>query len=396
MEEEEVSRRNFLKVGVVGGLSALGGVGLGSLVGSTLRQPELDRLQSELTTIREQLGFPPLADTVNVYNWSEYIADSLLDIFNDEFGVAVNYQLFESTDEVYATLLGGLTEFDVVMLTDYLVTDAVNDGLIQPLPKQYIPNMKFIANKYKDPAYDPGNVYSAPYVWGTTGIGWNRDLVTPEDVDGWEQMFDTSPGGFLATYNGKVTMINDTRETVGAALKFLGYSMSDTDSSHLSEAEALLKAQNPFLAAYSDATSYIPNLATGQFRASHAWNGDVFVAAEDALAEPNEYDIYYTIPKEGGTLWVDNMVIPANAPNPETGAAWINYILRPEVVAHITNARFYANPSTVADTLVNPEILNDQQIYPAPETLANLEILAPLSQAELDDYVALFERVKAS
>lgn len=393
MEEEKgTSRRDFIKIGVVGGLSALGGVGLGTFVGTTLKQPEVDRLNGEISDLREQLGFPPLADTVNVYNWSEYIADGLLTIFDEEFGVAVNYQNFESTDEAYATLLGGVADYDVVMLTDYLVTDAINDELLQPLPKQYMPNMKFIADKYVDPPYDPDNEYSAPYVWGTTGIGWNETRLGEGGVTGWAQMFDTSGGGFLQTHNKKVTMLPDIRESIGGTLKFLGYSMNDTASSHLQEAEDMLKAQKPFLASYADATTYIPNLANGQFDVSHAWNGDVFVAAD----ESEDFDIRYTIPSEGGTLWVDNMVIPANAPNPETGAAWINYILRPEVVAHITNWRFYANPNTLADTLVSEEVLDDTQIYPPADVLAKLEIFRPFTQDELDSYQEVWDRVQAA
>ncbi len=387
---EGVSRRDFLKVGVVGGVSALAGVGLGTLVGTTLKQPEVDRWRDEVASLREQLGLPPLVDQVNVYNWSEYIADGLLQIFREEFGVAVNYITFESTDEVWATLAAGQTPFDVVMLTDYLIPDAIDADLIQPLPKAAIPNMKFIADKYKDPPYDPNNDYSAPYVWGTTGIGWNEDRVTG-GVTGWSEMFDANSGGFLETHNKKVTMIPDMRETIGAALKFLGYSMSDTDSSHLNEAETLLKQQKPYLATYADATAYIPNLATGQYNASHAWNGDVFVAADES-----DFSIKYTIPKEGGTLWVDNMVIPTNAPNPRTGAAWIDYVLRPEVVAHITDWRFYANPSTLADTLVSQEVLDDPQIYPPQDVLAKLEILRPLTQEELEALDAVWTRVQAA
>lgn len=387
---EETSRRNFLKVGLVGGVGALAGIGLGSVVGSTLRQGEVDRWRAEVTRLREDFGLPDVADTVNVYNWSEYIADGLHEIFRQQFGAGVNYITFESTDEAWATLVAGLSEFDVVMLTDYLIPDAIEAGLIQPLPKQFIPNMRFIAEKYEDPSYDPGNEYSAPYVWGTTGIGWNENLVD-EDVTGWAQMFDTSANGFLARHEPKgITMIDDVRETIGAALKASGYSMNSMDPSHLEVAEELLLAQKPFLTDYADATAYIPSLANGTFAVSHAWNGDVFVAAEDS-----DFPIRYTIPEEGGTLWVDNMVIPANAPNPETGAAWINFILRPEVVAHITNWRFYANPSTLADTLVNPDVLDDPEIYPPDDVLAKLEIFDPLTEEELDLLDEIWERVRA-
>jgi spermidine/putrescine transport system substrate-binding protein len=342
------SRRNFIKVGVVGAV----GVAL-AIAGYTYLNQK-----------------PPA--TVKVYNWSEYIEDSVLESFKKEYGIDVVYDTFESMDEARSKLFVGNSGYDVVVLTDYVIPDAIAGGFIQPLNYDNIPNASHVDDKFKNPPYDPGNKYTLPYMWGSTGLGYNTKEIS-EEVTGWSQMFDET---FLTKYDKKLTMLSEARELIGAALKYTGHSLNSVDDNELEEAKQALLKQKPHLAKYADATDYIPGLAGGQFLMSHVFNGDLYVAQEDNA------DLAYIIPQEGATLWTDNMTIAKGAPNKDAGEAFINYILTPEVDALITNSRYYANPNKDATSLVSPEIATDPGIYPPADVLAKLEIERPFTAEE--------------
>jgi spermidine/putrescine transport system substrate-binding protein len=357
------SRRDFIKVAV----SGVAGLVVGGVAGDALAtqgfSAEKAGLQAQIDELQKRVG-RSYSGTVKVYNWSEYIAEGLLETFKDEYGVDVVYDTFESMDEARSKIFVGNSGYDVVVLTDYVIPDAISGGFIQPLNYDNIPNSKHVADKFKDPPYDPGNKYTLPYMWGSTGLGYNTAEV-PEGVTGWSNAFDVS---FLEKYDKKVTMMTEARELIGAALKYLGHSLNSVDDNELEEAKQALLKQKPHLAKYADATDYIPGLAGGQFLVSHAYNGDVYVAKDD------NPDLVYVIPEEGATLWTDNMTIAAGAPNKDAGEAFINYILTPEVDALITNFRNYANPNQDASSLVLPAIADDPGIYPPADVLANLEV----------------------
>jgi spermidine/putrescine transport system substrate-binding protein len=357
------SRRDFIKVGVAGAV----GLGLGAVAGNAIAtssfSSERAQLEAQVQELQKKIG-RSYSGTVKVYNWSEYIAEGLLETFKDEYGVNVVYDTFESMDEARSKVFLGNSGYDVVVLTDYVIPDAIGGGFLSELDYDNIPNAKNVDDKFRNPPYDSGNKYTLPYMWGSTGLGWNTAEVT-EGVTGWGNMFDES---FLKKYSKKVTMMTEARELIGAALKYLGHSLNSVDDNELQEAKQALLKQKPYLAKYADATDYIPGLAGGQFFVSHAYNGDIYVAKED------NPDLAYTIPKEGATLWVDNMTIAQGAPNKAAGEAFINYILSPEVDALITNFRYYANPNKAATDLVLPTIKNDPGIYPPQDVLSKLEI----------------------
>jgi spermidine/putrescine transport system substrate-binding protein len=357
------SRRDFIKVAAVGAV----GLGLGAVAGDAIATSsfgsEKAQLEAQVEDLRKQIG-RNYSGTVKVYNWSEYIAEGLLVTFKDEYGVDVVYDTFESMDEARSKVFLGNSGYDVVVLTDYVIPDAIAGGYLLELNYDNIPNAKNLDDKFKNPPYDPGNKFTLPYMWGTTGLGWNTKEIN-EGISGWSSVFDEN---FLKKYNKKVTMMTEARELIGAALKYLGFSLNSTDDSQLQQAKQALLKQKPYLAKYADATDYIPGLAGRQFLVSHAYNGDIYVAKDD------NPDLAYAIPKEGSTLWVDNMTIAKGAPNKAAGEAFINYILSPEVDALITNFRYYANPNKAANDLVLPTIKDDPGIYPPEDVLSKLEI----------------------
>jgi spermidine/putrescine transport system substrate-binding protein len=380
--ERKNSRRDFIKVGVTGVLGlAVGGL-VGNQLGASSASSQVSQLQSQVDELKKKVG-RSYSGTVKVYNWSEYIAEGLLETFKDEYGVDVVYDTFESMDEARSKIFIGNSGYDVVVFTDYVIPDAISGGFIQPLNHDNIPNLKHVDDKFKDPPYDPGNKYSLPYMWGSTGFGYNTAEVS-ETVDAWSSLFDES---FLNKYSKKVTMLSEARELIGAALKSLGYSLNSVDDGQLEQARQALLKQKQYLAKYADATDYIPGLAGGQFLVSQAYNGDVYVAKDD------NPDLKYVIPKEGCTLWVDNMTIAAGAPNKDAGEAFINYILEPEVDALISNFRYYANPNKDATDLVLPTISSDPGIYPPSDVYAKLEIEKPFGADEKAKWDKIYTEV---
>jgi spermidine/putrescine transport system substrate-binding protein len=379
------SRRDFVKVAAAGAV----GLGVGAVAGNAIATSSFSAEKAQLTArideLQKKIG-RSYSGTVKVYNWSEYIAEGLLTTFEDEYGVHVAYDTFESMDEARSKIFVGNSGYDVVVLTDYVIPDAIAGGYLAELDYDNIPNAKHVDDKFKNPTYDPGNKYTLPYMWGSTGLGWNTKEVT-EGVTGWSNVFDES---FLKEYSKKVTMMTEGRELIGAALKSLGHSLNSVDDNELQEAKQALLKQKPYLAKYADATDYIPGLASGQFWVSHAYNGDIYVAKGD------NPDLTYVIPEEGATLWVDNMTIAKGAPNKAAGEAFINYILSPEVDALITNFRYYANPNKDAKDLVLPAIRDDTGIYPPPEVLAKLEIERPFNAEEKAKWDKIYTEVTSA
>jgi spermidine/putrescine transport system substrate-binding protein len=366
------NRREFIKVGVSAAVGAAVGAAAGNSYASSTFASERQTLQSQIDELNRKLGQTQLSGTVKVYNWSEYIAEGLLTTFEDEYGVKVVYDTFETMDEARAKISTGRSGYDVVILSDYVVPDAIDGGMLEPLDHDKIPNSRHVDDKFKTLDYDPGNKYSLPYVWGTTGLGVNSREVS-ETVDGWAQVFDVD---FLKKYSKRVTMLSEARDLIGAAMKYLGYSLNSVNDNELQEAKDLLLMQKGYLAKYADATDYIGGLASSQFLVSHAYSGDVYVAADENA------DITYVIPKEGSTLWIDNMTIAKGAPNKAAGEAFINYILTPEVTALITNFRNYANGNKDAIELVLPAIRDDPGIYPSPEVMEKLEAMRAFTADE--------------
>lgn len=313
-----------------------------------------------------------LVDELHVFHWSEYIDLEIYTQFEEEFGVKVIEDNFASNEDLLAKLQAGATGYDVIVPSDYMVAIMINQGMLAKLDKSNIPNLKNLDPKFTGLPFDPNGDYSVPYQWGTTGIGYRSDLVDDE-ITSWATLFDLAQA---EEYAGKISMLNDVRETMGAALRYKGYSLNSTDPEELEKAKGILMQQKPLLAKY-DSESYEDALVSGETVVAHGWSGDFFVAMED-----NE-DIVYVIPEEGGVVWVDNVAIPATATGDRkyTAEVFINYLLEPEVGAQITNFVWYGSPNAAAEPFINEEILSDPAIYPPPEVMEKLEFIRDVGEA---------------
>jgi spermidine/putrescine-binding protein len=322
-------------------------------------------------------GEGELAKELHIYNWSEYIDPEIYADFENEFGVKVVEDTFASNEDLLAKLQAGATGYDLIVPSDYMVAIMRELDLLSPLNYDNIPNFKNISDKFKDPPYDPGNKYSVPYQWGTTGIGYDTN-VFEEPPDSWSYLFDPN---VASQYAGKFSMLNDSREAIGAALKYLGYSLNTTDENQLQEAKQLLIQQKQWVATY-DSEGFEDLLAAGETQLAHGWSGDFFMAAVEAD------QIWYTIPKEGGVIWTDNLAIPKTAASQYTAEVFIDYLLRPEVGAKITNFTWYGSPNQAAEEFIDPEILGEPAIYPPPEVMDRLEFIR-----DVGDATTLYDRI---
>lgn len=309
-------------------------------------------------------GAQELVDELHVYNWSEYIDPEVYASFEEEFGVKVIEDTFASNEDLLAKLQAGATGYDLIVPSDYMVKVMTELDLLAELNYDNIPNFANVSRTFRDPPYDPGNKYSVPYQWGTSGIGYNAE-VFDEPPASWGYLFDPE---MAAPYAGQISMLNDAREAIGAALKYLGYSLNSTDAVQLEEAKELLIRQKEWVATY-DSEGFEDLLAAGETMLAHGWSGDFFMAAEEAE------QVWYVIPKEGAVIWTDNLAIPRTAPSQYTAEVFINYLLRPEISAQVTNFTWYGSPNEAAAEFIDPEILAEPGIYPPPEVMNELEFI---------------------
>ena len=315
---------------------------------------------------------------VNVYNWGDYIDKDLLAKFEEETGIQVVYSTFNTNEDLYVKLKNGVSSYDVVMPSDYMIEKMKNEEMLRPIDWSQVPNMKYVDLEYQNHSYDPEQIYSAPYFWGTLGIVYNTQLVD-EEVDSWNILWDEK-------YKREIIMLDSSRDSLGIALKLLGYSMNSTKEDELAQAEDLLIKQYPLVYAYLvDQTKDI--MKNGEAALAVMYSGD----AVDALSE-NE-DLAYTVPKEGSNLWFDSMVIPKSSKNPENGEAFINFMLEPENAAQNADYVWYSLPSSAAKELLDEELRDNEVAYPRLEPLTNLEVFKDPDQF-VKKYDDIWQNVK--
>ena len=318
-----------------------------------------------------------------LYNWAEYIDPELLTAFEDQYGVSVTQDTYDSNEAMQPIISAGNSGYDVIVPSDYMVSIMISNGDVMPLNKDAIPNYSNLADEFESGLpYDPEGAYAAPYQWGTTGLGVDK-AVTGEDFPrSWALVFDQATADEFGAA-GSISLLNDPRETLGAALKYLGYSLNSTSEDELNEAKELV-ANAPIQAFDSD--GYDENLATGQTVVAHGYSGNFFVQFDEA-DDPDQYE--YFVPDEGGTRWVDNMAVVHDAPHPCTAHTFINFILDAENGAALTNWNYYASPNEAAEASILPEILEDPAIY--PEDLSKLEFISDTGDYETNFSDAFIE-----
>lgn len=310
-----------------------------------------------------------LAKTLHFYNWTNYMDDAILADFEQECGVKVVQDTFASNEDLLAKLQAGASGYDVIIPSDYMVTIMRELNLLATLDFNHIPNAKNIAPIFHNPPYDPERKVSVPYQWGTTGLAYNSKRVSAA-IDGWDDIFDPQK----ACAFGGLSMLNDAREVLGAALKLKGYSMNDTDPAHWAQAKEMVIAIKPCITTFDNA-SFADILQAGEVAVSHGFSGEFAKAIEE------NPDLIYIVPKEGTTIWVDNMVVPADAPSQYTAEIFINFLLRPDIGARLTNYTWYASPNEAATPLINAEITGNTSIYPPSEVMGKLDFLRDLGAA---------------
>ncbi len=302
---------------------------------------------------RREQGVGQMEDRLSIYNWSDYIADSTIPDFEREFGVRVTYDTYESNEEMLAKLQAGASGYDLVVPTGYIVPVLADSNLLLPLRKDLLPNRKNLSPVFSAPPYDPRQRYTVPWLWAMSGLAWRRDLV-PAPPHSLKVFFD----GALA---GKLTLLDDVREVIGAMLRYRGHSINSTDPAELAQARRDAIAAKRNLKAFVSAPVK-DQLVAGDVWIAQLWNGDTAQAADQQPA------IQWTLPREGAIVGTDNLVVLASAPHKRAAHAFIDYVLRPEVAARIAEATRFGSPNAAAQPLIrNPVAL------PTPEEMARLE-----------------------
>ena len=338
---------------------------------------------------------PPV---VNVYNWADYIGSTTLAAFQAETGIRVNYDTYESSEIVEAKLLTGSTGYDVVVHGGQYAARLIPLGIFLPLDRSRITNWKHL-----DPAvlailahYDPGNVYSAPYMWGSTGFAFDVDLVRERipdaPVESGAMIFDPAVMAKLADCG--VSFLDSPTDVIPMALVYLGYDANSSDPLALRAAEELLLSVRPFVKYFSSAR-ILNDLPNREVCVAMSWSGEYALARERAAEAGVEINLAYTVPREGSVFWFDGFYIPVDAPHPENAHRLIDYLLRPEVIASISNETRYANAVPASRPFLDPEIPADPAIYPNDEVVRRLQLTHTLPPKVERLRTRAFARVKA-
>jgi spermidine/putrescine-binding protein len=303
---------------------------------------------------------------LNLYNWSEYVDPELLVKFEEETGIKVVEDTFGSNEDLLGKLQGGATGYDVIVPSDYMVAIMIEEGLLAPLDHSQLTTLGDLDPTWTDPPFDPGMGHCMPYFWGTTGIGFNWND-WDEAPDSWAYIFDPE---LAAEFDGQISFLDDMRETIGAALIYLGYSLNTVNEAQLQEAKDVILAVKPYLSSF-DSDNFEDTLLTGETSLVMGWSGDIFTA------QLEDENIDYVIPSEGAAKWMDNLCITADAgADPGRSAVahqFIDFMNRPDIAAQNTNWVWYGSPNKSAESMILPEILEYPAIYPSPETFEKLE-----------------------
>nr|WP_072514591.1 ABC transporter substrate-binding protein [Ndongobacter massiliensis] len=305
-------------------------------------------------------------EVVNVYNWGEYIDKELLDDFERETGIHVVYSNFTTNEDLYTKLKNGGAAYDVIVPSEYMAERMMKESMLRPISDAGVPNRKEVDPWLLQKTKDPQQKYTVPCFWGTLGILYNRDLVKSSPTS-WSILWDE-------TYRREIVMMDSARDSIGVALKRLGYSMNERRGEALEQAKELLIAQYPLVYAYLvDQTKDL--MKNNEAALALMYSGDAW----DAMRENPALD--YVIPEEGTNLWFDFWCIPADAPNPENAERFIDFMLRPENAARNAEYVGYSLPSSAARALLPEEEQTSKVAYPAAEVIEKGEIFEDLGDA---------------
>lgn len=297
--------------------------------------------------------------TLRIFNWSTYVAEDTIPNFEEACGVTVEYFEYGSDEEMLAVVRSESAQYDLVVPSGDTLSIMINEELVTPLNYDLIPNAENVSDSFRNPPYDPDNVYSLPYQWGTIGIGYAVDFVG-EEITSWADVF---------AYDGPVAWLNDLRAMMGVALLLLGHDPNTTDADQIEEARAFLleNASNVIVVADDNGQDLLDR---GDVDITVEYSGDIFQILDECECE----DYAYVIPEEGTNVWTDNMAIPFNAPNPDLAMVFMDYIFDAQVGADLSNFTAYGTPNQASldAGLIDAELLENPGIYPTDETRERL------------------------
>ena len=365
-----------------------------AVLGGALLLSACDKPQDETDTAAAS------QPVLHVYNWSDYIAEDTLANFTAETGIKVVYDVFDSNETLEGKLLAGSTGYDLVVPSNHFLGKQLKAGAFQPLNRDRLPNWQHL-----DPALlerlatnDPGNRHAVPYLWGTNGLGYNlaqvREALGDADyeVDSWSLIYE--PENLAKLAGCGVAFLDSADEMIPSMLNYLGLDPNSTNPADLARAEERLAALQPYVR-YFHSSKYIGDLANGSLCVAVGYSGDVLQAADRAEEAGRGVEIGYSIPREGANLWFDTLAIPADASHVEEAHQFLDYLLRPEVIAAISETVGYANPNLAALPLLDEETRSDSRIYPSPEILERLYVNAELPESTLRAMSESWSRIKA-
>jgi putrescine transport system substrate-binding protein len=370
--ERRVGRRGFLQV--AGLLAAAGAAGY---AGGTVAGWGDDDRPAAAGAAAPVSGNRVNERLLNVYNWSDYIDDRTIPLFQAQANLRVNYDVFSSNEDLLAKMRAGPTSYDIIVPTNNFIPTYLNLGLIEPLRQDLIPNLTNLDREFVDTDYDPGNRYTVPYQWGTTGIGFNR-LRAGEGVSSWSVVFQPS-----AAMGGHVTLLREVTDLIGCALIYLGRSPNSIKDSDLNDVVKLVRSIKPRLKGFTTDT-YIDELAANETWAAQGWSGDVF------QAQDQNQDVSYTIPQEGSLRFVEVMAVPKGAPHPANAARFMNYVLHPKVQARVSKYVSYGTPVSLSKPLLPSQQTSDPSIYPPASTKLSI---VTLTVPKLQKWQAAYDEI---
>ena len=317
---------------------------------------------------------------VNVYSWAEYIAPDTIDNFERQTGIKVHYDVFDNNEVLETRLLAGHSNYDVVVPTDIFFDRQRAAGVYRKLDKRALPNLANIdpETRRRMAEHDPGNQYAIPYMWSTTGLGYNIDKVRErlgsEVPDSWSLLFD--PRNAAKLNDCGILMVDSPLDVFASAILYLHRDPRRQDPKDVLAAAEVLRAIRPFVR--NIVAEPTAPLASGEVCLELSWSGDVEAARNRAEEAATGARIAYLIPREGALTTIDMVAIPADAPHPHNAEVWMNYLMRPEVIAQISNYIRYPNGITAALPLIDPSVRNDPAVYPDAATRARLVSSAPV------------------
>ncbi|MCI8949431.1 MAG: extracellular solute-binding protein [Lachnospiraceae bacterium] len=327
-----------------------------------------------------------------VYNWGEYIDEEVVSMFEEETGIHVTYDMFETNEEMYPVIEAGAVMYDVVCPSDYMIQKMMENNLLAEINFDNIPNISQINPVYMEmsKSFDPQNRYSVPYCWGTVGILYNTKRLAELGVaapESWNDLWDPA-------LSGEILMQDSVRDAFMVALKGLNYSMNTTELSQLQEAKQLLIDQKPLVQAYV-IDQVRDKMIGGEAAVGVIYSGEMLYIQEEAETLGLDYQLEYVIPKEGTNLWLDSWVIPSNAANKENAEKWINFLCRPEIALRNFEYITYPTPNQGAFELLEPEIQENKAVFPDIQSLENSEVYRYLGEEDDAVYNSLWKEVKS-